>query len=83
MKFSTFCVLAPIVIVVSIFGSNAASSRIQPKSSAYNQAVNEALDTTLAVGVEFRTAHRSATWKEIQDEVCRRLKVDRKEPWSR
>lgn len=83
MKFSTFCILAPIVVAAGILGSNGAVSRIQPRPSAYNQAVNDALDCTLAVGAEWRADHRSFTWKDVHDEVCRRLKVKRTEPWTR
>jgi hypothetical protein len=51
-------------------------------SSQYDRGVNEALDVTLLVGSEWRAEHKSFTWAELHNEVARRLRVTRKEPWN-
>lgn len=61
----------------------AAHANYKSRLSSYDRAVNEAMDMTLEVGSEWRSARRSYTWGELQAEVCRRLKVQRKEPWQR
>lgn len=71
-----------VTLVTSLFlFSAAAKPKRQPRDqSTYERAVNVTLDAVMCVHEQHRG---KLTWAELNQEVCKYMKVRRTEPWQR
>lgn len=84
MKARTLLLIILVLYLVLGVWIALASAKPAPKhSSAYELGVNAALNATLQVGLEWKQMGLRPTWEQINREVARRLRVQRKEPWKK
>jgi hypothetical protein len=63
-------------------GSFIFASPIKHQDNCREKAINDTLNATLVVGLDMRAQGKKATWDEISQEVARRMKIQRREPWK-